>query len=128
MSDAPLRRSFDIASMPHGNPIPSVTRIGPLVVSSIIASRNPGTAEVPDLLADQLDNLFHHAGELLTAAGANWEQVIRMNFFLPSLDDRVALNVPWVRFFPDPDSRPTRNTQMGSAPYAQCDVWAYVPD
>lgn len=124
----PIRRSFDVASMPHGNPIPSATRIGPLVVSSVIAGRNPGTSEVPDALADQLENLFHHAGDILAAAGADWEHVVRMNFFLPSLDDRVALNVPWERHFPDPASRPTRHTQVGSAPYAQCDVWAYVPD
>ena len=127
----PLRRSFDIASMPHGNPIPAVTRIGPLVVSSVIAGRNPATtatsAEVPEALADQLENLFHHAGEILAAAGAGWEHVVRMNFFLPSLDDRAALNVPWLRHFPDPASRPTRHTQVGSAPYAQCDLWAYVP-
>jgi enamine deaminase RidA (YjgF/YER057c/UK114 family) len=123
----PARRSFDIASMPHGNPIPSVTRMGPLVVSSIIAARNAGSTEVPESLADQLENLFSHAGEILTAAGAGWEHVVRMNFFLPSLDDRTAVNVPWLRHFPDPESRPTRHTQVGSAPYAQCDVWAYVP-
>jgi 2-iminobutanoate/2-iminopropanoate deaminase len=123
MSD---RRSFEIASMPHDNPIPAVTRMGPLIVSSIIAARDPGAKDVPDSLADQLDNLFHHAGEILAAAGAGWEHVVRMNFFLPSLDDRALLNVPWLRHFPDPGSRPTRHTQVGSAPYAQCDLWAYV--
>lgn len=124
----PSRRSFDIASMPHANPIPAVTRLGPLVVSSVIAGRDPGTTDVPGSLAAQLENLFHHAGEILVAAGAGWEHVVRMNFFLPSLDDRAALNVPWVRYFPDPVARPTRHTQVGSAPYAQCDLWAYVPD
>lgn len=124
----PSRRAFDIESMPHANPIPAVTRIGPLVVSSVIAGRDPGTTDVPASLAAQLENLFLHAGEILAAAGAGWEHVVRMNFFLPSLDDRAALNVPWVRYFPDPESRPTRHTQVGSAPYAQCDVWAYVPD
>ena len=112
--------------MPHGNPIPAVTRMGPLVVSSVIAARDPGSHEVPASLAEQVENLFHHAGEILAAAGAGWEHVVRMNFFLPSLDDRAALNEPWLRRFPDPESRPTRHTQVGSAPYAQCDVWAYV--
>lgn len=128
MTGRPGRRSFDVASMPHGNPIPSAARLGPLVVSSIIAARNPGTTEVPDSIDEQIENLFHHAGEILAVAGAGWEHVVRMNFFLPSLDDRVAVNGPWVRHFPDPESRPTRHTQVGGAPYAQCDVWAYVPD
>lgn len=124
----PTRRSFDIASMPHANPIPAVTRMGPLVVSSVIAGRDPGSTHIPPALADQLENLFHHAGEILAAAGAGWEHVVRMNFFLPSLDDRAALNVPWLRHFPDPEARPTRHTQVGSAAYAQCDVWAYVTE
>lgn len=125
MSD-PRRRSFEIDSMRHGNPIPAVTRIGPLVVSSIIAPRDPASGTVPDSLAEQLEHLFHHAGEILRAADAGWEHVVRMNFFLPSLDDRSLLNEPWLRRFPDASSRPTRHTQVGSAAYAQCDVWAYV--
>ena len=100
------RRSFDIESMQHSNPIPAVTRLGPLVVSSVIASRDPGSTTVPDTIEGQLANLFHHVGEMLTAAGAGWEHVVKMTFYLPSLDLRAELNEPWVAHFPDPASRP----------------------
>ena len=122
------RRSFDIESMQHGNPIPAVTRIGALVVSSVIASRDPGSTSVPESIEAQIANLFHHTGEMLRAAGADWGHVAKMTFYLPSLDLRRELNEPWLEHFPDPYSRPARHTQIGHAGYAQCDFIAFVDD
>ena len=122
------RQSFDIDSFVHANPIPCVTRIGPLVMSSIIVSRDPGGDTVPDTIEAQLDNLFRHVGDMLHAAGADWEHVAKMTFYMPSLDLRAQLNVPWVAHFPDPASRPARHTQLASTSYAQCDFVAFVVD
>ena len=121
------RRSFDIESMTHRNPIPAVSRVGPLVVSSIIVGRDPQASTVPESIEAQLVNLFHHVGEMLHAAGADWQHVVKMNFYLPSLDLREALNDPWVAHFPDPASRPARHTQVGGNT-AQCDFIAYVDE
>jgi 2-iminobutanoate/2-iminopropanoate deaminase len=104
-----------------------VSRIGPLITSSIIVARNPGGDGVPDDIASQLDNLFHHVGEMLRAAGADWRHVAKMNFWVPSLDDRAAINVPWVQHFPDPAARPSRHTQVGGK-VAQCDFLAYIDE
>jgi enamine deaminase RidA (YjgF/YER057c/UK114 family) len=122
------RRSFDVASMSHANPIPAVTRVGPLVVSSVIVGRDPGSSNVPESIEAQLANLFHHVGEMLAAAGADWRHVAKMNFYLPSLDLRKELNDPWLARFPDPESRPARHTQISHGPAAQCDFIAYVYD
>ena len=73
------RRSFEVASMAHTNPIPAVTRVGPLVVSSVIVGRDPGSSNVPESIEAQLANLFHHVGEMLAAAGADWRHVAKMN-------------------------------------------------
>jgi enamine deaminase RidA (YjgF/YER057c/UK114 family) len=122
------RRSFDVGSMAHSNPIPAVSRIGPLVMSSIIVGRDPGGSTVPDSIEAQLANLFHHVGEMLHAAGADWHHVVKMNFYLPSLDLRQELNEPWVAHFPDAASRPARHTQLSTGSTAQCDFTAYVED
>ena len=124
----PARQSFYVESFTHTNPIPCVTRIGPLVMSSVIVGRDPGSSNVPDAIEAQIANLFHHAGEMLRAAGADWQHVARMNFFLPSLDQRAALNGPWVEHFPDPTSRPARHTEVVHGPAAKCDFVAYVND
>jgi enamine deaminase RidA (YjgF/YER057c/UK114 family) len=122
------RQSFEVSSMQHSNPIPAVTRVGPLVMSSVIASRDPGATTVPDSIEGQLSNLFHHVAEMLKVSGADWRHIVKMTFYLPSLDYRAELNKPWAEHFPDQSSCPARHTQVGSGPFAQCDFVAYVDD
>ncbi|MDY7099920.1 MAG: RidA family protein [Actinomycetota bacterium] len=123
------RRSIEIASFTHQNPIPAASRIGPLVVSSVISPYDPGTRDLPATIEAQLANLFHHAGEILDAADAGWDDVVRMTFFVRDLDHRAAINGPWLEHFPDPTSRPARHTQLvpaGPGPLVSCDLTAYV--
>jgi enamine deaminase RidA (YjgF/YER057c/UK114 family) len=125
MSDQ--RRSIEVDSFRHSNPIPSACRIGPMIASSVIIGRNPGEQVVPDDIESQVANLFHHMGEMLRVAGAGWEHVIKIDFAVPDLDDRAAINAAYLARFPDPASRPARHTSAG-APNAQCTFWAYVTD
>jgi 2-iminobutanoate/2-iminopropanoate deaminase len=124
------RRSIDIAGFHHANPIPAACRIGPLLVSGVIAPRNPGTDEVPDDAEDQVANLFHHVGEMLGAAGGDWRHVAKMNFFVPDLALRSAINKSWLEHFPDPDDRPARHTQASPAggSTVSCEFIAYIED
>ena len=101
------RRSIDIDSFQHGNPIPAATRIGPLVTCSITPPFDTGTRNCPDTLEAQIDNLFLHVGKMLEGAGAGWDDVARMTFYVKDPGkSRDALNGPWVERFPDPASRP----------------------
>jgi enamine deaminase RidA (YjgF/YER057c/UK114 family) len=109
------RRSIDIQSFAHTNPIPAACQIGPLLVSSIIAPRDPGSPTIPDDVGAQLANLFHHAGEMLEAAGFGWDDVAKMTFYVPDIAVRDAINGPWAERFPDPVSRPARFTQVSPA-------------
>ncbi len=122
------RRSIEIDSFAHDNPIPSATRVGPLVTSSIIVARDPHGDSVPESIHEQLANLFHHVGEMLAAGDAGWHHVASMTFYVPSLDDRVALNEPWLEHFPDESSRPSRHTQLAPGSTAQCTFIAYVTE
>ena len=99
-------------------------------MSSIIAARDPGGDRIPDDVEAQLANLFHHVGEMLAAAGADWRHVAKMNFYVPDLEMREAINGPWVEHFPDPESRPARHTQVApsGAKVVSCDFLAYVED
>ena len=123
----PTRRSIEITSFAHSNPIPAASRVGPLLVSSVIAPRDPGLDTIPDDPAAQLDNLFHHVGEILAAAGGEWKHVARMTFFVPDASFRARINIPWTKRFPDAESRPARHTQVvaGGGPVS-CDFWAYI--
>lgn len=126
------RRSIDIESFVHGNPIPAATRIGPYVTCSITPPFNPGTRDCPDALEDQIDNLFTHVGQMLEGADATWDDVAKMTFYVANpAESREALNGPWLERFPDPASRPSRHNlkvDAGGPVKISCDFVAYVED
>ena len=124
------RKSIECSSFKHANPIPCATRIGPLIESSIIPPTNDGSRDVPDTLEEQIDNLFLHMGNMLTEAGASWDDMAKITFFVADpAASRPALNGPWEERFPDPESRPSRhNLQVPASGKAQisCVFTAYV--
>jgi 2-iminobutanoate/2-iminopropanoate deaminase len=124
------RRSIEISSFKHVNPIPTASRVGPLLVSSVIAPRDPDGGGMPDDVGAQLANLFHHVGEMLTAADADWRHIAKMNFYVADAAVREEINKPWVEHFPDPASRPARHTQVlpTAGRMVTCDFLAYIDD
>jgi 2-iminobutanoate/2-iminopropanoate deaminase len=123
------RRSIEIEGFHHINPIPAASRVGPLLVSSVIAGRDPGSDSVPDDAESQIANLFRHVGAILHEAGADWRHIVRMNFFVPDIAVRPLINQPWLEHFPDADSRPARHTQVVAGRDAvSCEFVAYVED
>jgi 2-iminobutanoate/2-iminopropanoate deaminase len=125
MSD---RRSIEIPTLSHQNPLPVASRIGPLLVSSVISSFDPGTRTVPESIEQQIENVFTHVEAILAAGGATLDDVAKMTFFVTDISIREKLNEPWIKRFPDADRRPARHTQLvpGKAPSVSCDFLAYV--
>lgn len=125
------RKSIEIESFQHANPIPVATRIGPLLASGIIPAFNPGTRELPDTVDEQIGNLFTHIGNALAAGGGSWDDVAKITFFANDPDARGKINPFWLEKFPVADSRPSRHTQItpnGGPPAVSCDFIAYIED
>ena len=126
MSD---RRSITIPTLSHLTAIPVATRIGPLVVSSVIAAFNPGTRDIPETAEEQIRNIFDHVDAMLAAASATRGDVAKMTFWVATPADRAAIEAPWLERFPDPASRPSRHTHITpGAAAATADFLAYVKD
>lgn len=121
------RKSISIVGLSHLTAIPVATRIGPLLVSSVIAPFNPGTRDVPDALEDQYANIFRHMGLMLDEAGGDWRHVAKMEFWTPTAD-RGALDPFWLEKFPDEGSRPARHTHVGEKGAARASFMAYIED
>ena len=52
-----------------------------------------------------------------------------MNFYVPDLAVREAINGPWLEHFPDASDRPARHTQLNAGDTdITCDFVAYVDD
>lgn len=123
------RRSIDAQGCEHATPIPTASRIGPLLVSSVIAPFDVGTRTTPEGPSAQVANLFTRAERILVAGGAGWEHVARMTFYVADASSRDAIDEAWAAHFPDPGSRPARTTLTVALPPAmevQCEFLAVV--
>ena len=106
------RQSVDGQHPRHENPIPNASRIGNLVMSSVIGGSNPGTRELPAALEAQVANVFGYIRHDVEAAGGTVDDIIKITFWVKDpVKQRAALNAEWVKMFPDPASRPARHTQ-----------------
>jgi 2-iminobutanoate/2-iminopropanoate deaminase len=107
----PKRRSIDFPGFRHQNPIPNGSRIGNIMMSSVINGMDPGTRNLPPDLSQQLANMFTHIRSAVAAAGGTVDDIIKINVWMKEpVTQREALNVEWVKMFPDQESRPARHT------------------
>jgi enamine deaminase RidA (YjgF/YER057c/UK114 family) len=105
------RRSVDGTQPRHENPIPNASRIGNIVMSSVIGGANPGTRDLPDTLEQQVANVFGNIRHDVEAAGGSVDDIIKITFWVKDpAKQRAALNTEWVKMFPDAASRPARHT------------------
>jgi enamine deaminase RidA (YjgF/YER057c/UK114 family) len=105
------RQSVNGSHARHENPIPNASRVGNVVMSSVIGGANPGSRELPASLEQQVANVFHHIRHDVEAAGGSVDDIVKVTFWVkdPSTQ-RAALNAEWVKMFPDADARPARHT------------------
>ncbi|MEZ5233533.1 MAG: RidA family protein [Acidimicrobiales bacterium] len=121
------RQSIEIDTFAHVNPIPAASRVGPLVCSSIIPPFNAGERKVPADIQDCIRNIFLHMGKMLEGAGAGWEHVAKITFYVNDIKYREELNAQFVEHFPDAASRPARYTALApDGPKVSAEFIAYV--
>ena len=105
------RQSVNFPGFAHQNPIPNASRIGNVMMTSVISGVDPGTRNLPPELAKQVTNLFAHVRAAITAGGGTPDDIIKMTFWMKEpATGRAALNDEWVKMFPDAASRPARHT------------------
>ena len=105
------RQSVNFPGFAHQNPIPNASRIGNVMMSSVISGVGPGTRDMPPELAKQVTNLFNHVRTAVTSAGGSPDDIIKMTFWMKDpVNGRAALNEEWLKMFPDAASRPARHT------------------
>ena len=110
------RRSVNGVRARHQNPIPNASRVGNIVMSSVISGTNPGSRELPPDLPAQMANLFQHIRNDVEAAGGGVDDIIKITFWMQDpTTGRAAINDEWVRMFPNEAARPARHT-LPSAP------------
>jgi 2-iminobutanoate/2-iminopropanoate deaminase len=105
------RQSVNGSRARHENPIPNASRVGNIVMSSVIGGANPGTRELPAALEQQVANVFAHIRHDIEAAGGSVDDIVKVTFWVKDpATQRAALNAEWVKMFPDAEARPARHT------------------
>lgn len=125
----PRRQSIYVGGFSHANPVPAAARIGSMIFSGAITGRDPETKVMPKDLDSQCANLFVHVHQIIDAAGATTDDIVKMTVWLSDFRDRDALNREWVAMFPDPQNRPARHAiaaQFDGDMLVQCDLIAVV--
>ncbi|MBV9323904.1 MAG: RidA family protein [Chloroflexi bacterium] len=123
------RRSINVESFGHVNPIPAASRIGGLVMSSVISGRDRVSGRMPPTIEGQCAEMFRVVREIVEAAGGTPADIIKMTVWLRDPGNRDALNAEWVKLFPEPGSRPARHTLPlagGGDSLIQCDITAVI--
>ncbi len=104
------RSSIYAEGFNHKNPIPAACRIGNTVYTGSILGTDPGTGAYGDTLETQCRLMFEHIDRIIRASGGTPDDIIKVTVWMKDRRQRQALNVEWLKMFPDPDSRPARHT------------------
>ncbi len=124
------RKSIDYPGFRHENPIPNASRIGNIVMSSVISGRDPDTGKMPPDLDAQVVNVFKQIRLCIEAAGGTVDDILKVTFWVKDpATGRKALNDEWTKMFPDETARPARHTQAlpaGAANHLTCDFTAVI--
>lgn len=123
------RTSIYVEGFSHKNPIPAACRIGNLVYSGSIQGTDPATGKYGETLEAQCELMFAQVTRIVEAAGGGTADIIKMTVWMKDRNQRAALNVPWLRVFPDPQARPARHTMgadLDGGKLIECDFVAVL--
>jgi 2-iminobutanoate/2-iminopropanoate deaminase len=118
----------------HTGPVPQAVEVDGWVFVSALFGVDPKTGQRPDSAEAEAEQLFANLNAILRAAGAEFNDVVRVGIFTTHLQrDRPALNDVWRRTFGD--HRPARSAvevtafgRPGEGPRFMIEVTARVRD
>lgn len=127
-----MPRSITIDGLSHGNnPVPAAAVIGNLLMSGAIFGTDPATGKLAVDAEAQCSFMFAALRRVLQAAGADFQDVLKLTFFMQPDLSRDILNAEWVKAYPDSATRPARhvivNDRLAPTMLIQCDVFAVIP-
>jgi len=107
------RRSIEVEGLHHGgNPIPTASRIGPFVASGGVFGQDPKNGTIPPGIEEQCAVMFANIRRIIEAAGGTTENILQVTVWLRDISNRAHVNKEWVAMFPNPESRPVRQTEV----------------
>src|ERR1700687_4469686 len=104
------RTAIYVDGFGHKNPIPAASRLGNTVASGIIYGLDVATGKPAVTLDEQVRLMFQHLKAIVEAAGGTTDDIVKLSVWMVDRSNRDAVNREWVTMFPDPATRPARQT------------------
>ncbi len=105
------RKAIYVDGFSHKNPIPPASRLGNFVATGIVSGRDTNRNVSPDPV-NQARAMFVNLEIILKAAGASFDDILKLSVWIAGESIRAHLNTAWLEVFPDPDTRPARQVMI----------------
>lgn len=115
-----VRAIHSYAAPQHHNPVPNAALKGGLLVTSAIVGTDPDTGTFPADRSRQVALAFGHLEAILAEAGAEAQDVVKVDLYMEEKSDRALVNRHWERLWPDPAHRPARHAHQAVLPKGCC--------
>ena len=83
-------------------PYSQAVEVNGMIYTSGVIPVNPATGEIPERVEAQADQAFSNLRNLLEAAGAGMDQVVKTTVFIKEMKDFSVINEIYARYFPEP--------------------------
>jgi 2-iminobutanoate/2-iminopropanoate deaminase len=123
------RKAVYVQGFGHKNPIPAACRIGNTVASGIIYGLDAATGKPAPTLDEQAMLMFQHLRSIIEAAGGVTDDIVKLTVWMVDRSKREAINREWLAMFPNPETRPARQTlqaELDGGILVQCDFLAVI--
>ena len=106
------QKSIDIPGASHKAPLPMACKVGPMLATSAIGGKDPATGELPEGVDAQVANAFRNLELVLSEAGMDMGDVVKISVLASEESARDAVNKVWLHYYPDEHKRPARHTHI----------------
>lgn len=133
MAETSRRKSIRVDSYSHGKvPIPAASRIGPFIATGNVGGFDFARGAYAEGPAGQARQMFENLRDIVTAAGATFDDILKMTVYVSDNSYRAALDVEWLATFPNRESQPARQTilhkDLPPGRLISCDVLAVAAE
>ena len=106
---AQRRTVIKVPGLTHRTPISLGAKVGNIVTSAPIYGTDTEKHVLPSDPAEQAFHMFRNIRQFIDAAGGTIDDIVHVQLFLKDFVHRDAVDVEWVKMWPDEDNRPSRH-------------------
>ena len=106
---AQRRTVIKVPGLSHRTPISLGAKVGNIVHSAPIYGTDVENARMPSEPVEQALHMFRNIQRFMDAAGGTIDDIVHVQLFLKDFAYRDAVDVQWLKMWPDEDNRPSRH-------------------